>query len=195
MIAKRNGDGMPYLYPTIFYEDMEISPSLMLNLLEYCLVGCERAGIQTELPEDHGGFLRFRLNSDNKKDETKLAHVLASGLPTDFEKANLGLVVLRANEYDLSKAIPKPIVARETIRKVTDIGDRKEDLMLKELVKEVGITMSSGFYDLLEQAGVVGRKEKIKRPGMKRITPVRLFSPEEVKRFKDFLRKTGRLKK
>lgn len=104
VFIKVTEDGL-LIYPSIYFEDAERNPSLMLNLLEYCLAVSESAGFETSIPDKEGRLLKIKVKDPYLRPEqatTKLKHALCRAKPSGFDEANLELFFIVGTEYEIN---------------------------------------------------------------------------------------------
>ncbi|MBL7206452.1 MAG: hypothetical protein ISS36_02535 [Candidatus Aenigmarchaeota archaeon] len=102
-------DEVVYLLPTILFEDIEANPSLMLNLLEYCMATSESAGFKISLPEETDGYVRISAEKsklDRDEIRRELSDRLRTGNPRWPDEANLSFVVVSDIDYPLLETSP-----------------------------------------------------------------------------------------
>lgn len=153
----KSGD-CSYLYPTMFYEDMEKAPSLMLNLLEYCLVSCENTKIPVEMPEKDNVYLRIKLKTQARRDQNRLLRLLNSAEPDGFKKANLKFIVLREEDYDLEKPEKLREIPKRAQKHIQKQGEKI--FTAEDVAEELGIALSSANYRIMRYFGKHGKKYK-----------------------------------
>jgi hypothetical protein len=191
-----------YVYPTLKFNDLQVNPSLMVNLLEYCLVSCDKAKIKYSLPEKENEFLRIRVEQGKRK---KLIEMLISGQPERFREANLRFRVLNDQDYSLNP-IEERVHEEKLKAEKTDIEHKprieqevksrlepQKEYSEGEVMEMLGIPPRQYFqiHELKIKTGITGRKDKrvmtikdIKRGEYKRRVNVKLFTSEEFEELK-----------